>query len=289
MNETYLDIHIAVPPDEQVRQGGQVREILPAALSEFAFEGFAEDDLGIHCFIKKKEWKESIESVIKDIAEQFNLPFIQYLSTTEIKHKNWNEEWEKTIQPIYVSEKFVITPSWHSVEDKDNTVIIIDPKMTFGTGYHETTRLMIRLMEQYLSAKTTVLDVGTGTGILAIVAAKLGATHTIGIDIDEWSLENGIENAQRNNVQDKIEIRIGSMEVVQENNFDIILANIIRNTILELIDLMLAKLSHNGKILFSGLLTSDREVIEQALHKRNFKVISVIQENDWIGMAAERQ
>ena len=142
MNGIYLDIHIAVPPDEHIR------EILPAALSDFAFEGFLEDDRGIHCFIKKDEWKGSIETVIREISELYNLPFIEYLSTTEINNKNWNEEWEKTIQPIHVSEKFVITPSWHPVDDNTKTVIVIDPKMTFGTGYHETTRIMIRLMEQ---------------------------------------------------------------------------------------------------------------------------------------------
>lgn len=283
MNEIYLDFHIAVPPDERIR------EIIPSALSDFPFEGFIEDDRGIHCFIKKSEWHESIETVIKDISELFDLSFIQHLSTTEIVNKNWNEEWEKTIQPIHVSETFIIAPSWHHIEDSTKNVIIIDPKMTFGTGYHETTRLMIRLMEKYVIQESTVLDVGTGTGILAIASIKLGAKHCVGVDIDEWSLDNGIENAKRNDTNDKIEIRIGSMEVVGEFKFDLILANIIRNTILELLDAMLSKLSPNGKILFSGLLLTDREIIEQALLQRNVQVINVIQENDWIAIAAERQ
>lgn len=283
MNETYLDIHIAVPPDEYVR------EIVPAALSEYPFEGFLEDDRGIHCFIKKEEWSESMEMVIKEIADQYHLPFLEYLSTTEIKHKNWNEEWEKSIQPIHVSDRFVITPSWHAVEDRTKTVIIIDPKMTFGTGYHETTRLMIRLMEQFVQPGSFVLDVGTGTGILAIGAAKLGAHKIIGIDIDEWSLENGIENTQKNQVSDKIEIRIGSMDMVTEVSFDLILANIIRNTILELLDAMLSKLSPHGTILFSGLLASDQKAIEDALNDRNYTLVSVIRENEWIALAARQQ
>ncbi len=282
MKQTYLDIHIAVPPDEQTR------EIVPAVLSEFPFEGFLEDDRGIHCFIKKDAWHEQIELIIKDLSDQYNLPYVQHLGTTEIDHKNWNEEWEKSIQPIHVSDRFVITPSWHAVHDVNKTVIIIDPKMTFGTGYHETTRLMLRLMETFVQPDTTVLDVGTGTGILAVGAVKLGARHCLGIDIDEWSLDNGMENAQRNNVQEKIEIRIGSLDVVTEKNFDIVLANIIRNTILELIDQMLAVLSPQGKILFSGLLVTDRETIENALTERKCKVISVMQENEWIAMAAER-
>ncbi len=282
MNDIYLDFHISVPPDEQTR------EILPAALSDYPFEGFVEDDRGVHCYIKKDEWHGSIETVIREIAELYNLSLIDHISTTEIQHRNWNEEWERSIQPIQVSDRFVITPSWHPVTDSAKTVIIIDPKMTFGTGYHETTRLMIRMMEQYVRPDTTVLDVGTGTGILAIAAVQLGAARAVGIDIDEWSMDNGIENAQRNHVADRIDIRIGSMDVVTESSFDVILANIIRNTILELLDEMLAKIALKGTILFSGLLTTDREIITDALSKRGFNVITVLQENDWIGMAAAR-
>ncbi|MFZ4619024.1 MAG: 50S ribosomal protein L11 methyltransferase [Bacteroidota bacterium] len=282
MNDIYLDFHISVPPDEQIR------EILPAALSDYPFEGFVEDDRGMHCYIKKDEWHDSIEIVIRDISEMYNLPLIDHISTTEIQHRNWNEEWERSIQPIQVSDRFVITPSWHPVTDSTKTIIIIDPKMTFGTGYHETTRLMIRMMEQFIRPGSTVLDVGTGTGILAIAALQLGARHAVGIDIDEWSMDNGIENAQRNHVEDKIEIRIGSMDVVTEPSFDIILANIIRNTILDLLDGMLAKVAPNGTILFSGLLTNDRTIIEEALNQRGFNVTVVLQENDWIGMAAAK-
>jgi ribosomal protein L11 methyltransferase len=282
MNDIYLDFHIAVPPDENIR------EIIPAALSDYSFEGFVEDDLGIHCFIKKNDWHNDIESIVKEISDQYNLSFVEYIKTTEIQHKNWNEEWEKSIQPINVSEHFIIAPSWNMGNDNSKTVIIIDPKMTFGTGYHETTRLMIRLMENFIPIGTNVLDVGTGTGILAIAAKKMGADHVVGVDIDEWSLENGIENARKNGVEKDIEIRIGSMETVTETNFDIILANIIRNTILELLDNMLAKLANKGKIIFSGLLVTDQPIIESALHQRNFKIVSVIRENDWIAIAAER-
>jgi ribosomal protein L11 methyltransferase len=283
MNDIYLDFHIAVSPDESIR------EIVPAALSEYAFEGFVEDDLGIHCYIKKNDWHEDIESIIKEISEQYHLSFVQHISTTEIQHKNWNEEWEQSIQPIHVSERFVIAPSWNMGDDIKKTVIIIDPKMTFGTGYHETTRLMIRLMENYIKTNNSVLDVGTGTGILAIAAAKMGAKNIVGIDIDEWSLDNGIENIRRNNVEKEVAIRIGSLEVVPESNFDIILANIFRNTILDLMDAMLQKLSPKGRIILSGLLGADQPIIEEALNERNLKIISVLRENDWIAVATERR
>lgn len=282
MKTIYLDIHIAVPPDEHLRG------IIPAALSDYPFEGFAEDDRGLHCYIKKNDWHESIDSVLKNISEQFQLMYIDHISTSEIEQRNWNEDWEQSLQPIHVSEKLIVTPSWHTVDDAGKTVIVIDPKMTFGTGYHETTRLTMRLMEQYIQPDSIVLDVGTGTGVLAIAAVKLGARHAVGIDIDEWSKSNGEENAARNNVQEAVEIRIGSMETVAESSFDLIVANIIRNTILELLDSMLVKLSSAGKILLSGLLVSDREIIEQALRGRGCSVLTVIQENDWIAIAAAR-
>ncbi|NUN71344.1 MAG: 50S ribosomal protein L11 methyltransferase, partial [Bacteroidetes bacterium] len=276
-------IHISVPPDEYAR------EILPAALADHPFEGFVEDDRGIHCYIKKDDWHGEIDAVLREAAEQFHLEFIDHISTTEIAHRNWNEEWERTIRPIHVSDRFIITPSWHPVEpEPGKTVIVIDPKMTFGTGYHETTRLMMRLMEQFIRPSQRVLDVGTGTGILAIGAAMLGATNVIGVDIDEWSLENGIENAERNNVREAIDIRIGSLESVPEREFDVILANIIRNTILELLDTMLAAMAPSGTLLLSGLLATDRSTIEHALQERGCRVLTVLQENDWIAMAAAR-
>lgn len=282
MNDIYLDIHVAVPPDEQVR------ELLPAALSDFAFEGFLEDDRGLHCYIKKQAWSEDIDRVLREVAELYHLDFIDHIGTTEIQHRNWNEEWERSIQPIQVSDRFVITPSWHPVDAPGRTVIVIDPKMTFGTGYHETTRLMMRMMEGTIRPGQTVLDVGTGTGILAIAAILLGAGHAVGVDIDEWTLDNGLENAQRNGVRDRIDIRIGSLESVPEPAFDVIVANIIRNTILDLLDSMAAKLAPHGTLLLSGLLATDRPMIEEALNARGFTVISVLQENDWIAMETKR-
>lgn len=282
MNEIFLDIHVAVPPDEQVR------EILPAALSDLGFDGFAEDDKGIHCYIKKDLWYDSIEHIIKDLSEQLNLPFVELLSVTEIVNKNWNEEWEKSIQPIHVTDRIVITPSWHPIEGTGKMVLTIDPKMTFGTGYHETTRIMLRMMEQYVTSGSSVLDVGTGTGILAIAAIKFGAKNAVGIDIDKWTLDNGLENVEQNGVQEKVSIRVGSLETVTEQSFDLIIANIIRNTILELMDGIISKLSANGTLLFSGLLASDRDIIEKALRDRHFSVHSILQENDWIGIAARR-
>ncbi len=282
MLNTYLDIHLSVPPDDPVR------DLLPSLLADLGFEGFLEDDRGIHCFIKKSEWKDTIDTVVEELCKNYNLPPIPLIGISEIPGKNWNEEWERSIQPMQVTEKIIITPSWHPVNDPRKLVLTIDPKMTFGTGYHESTRLILRLLERHIVQRCTVLDVGTGTGILAIAAIKLGAASAVAVDVDPLSLDNGAENAERNNVSDRIDIRIGSMECVHEQSFDLILANIIKNTIIELMDDIMRKVSPTGTVLFAGLLTEDRDVITHEAAQRGFSVAEVMQENNWIGMAVRR-
>jgi ribosomal protein L11 methyltransferase len=283
MTDIFLDIHFAIPPDETIR------EILPGVIADLGFDGFVEDEKGIHAYIKKELWIETMESAIRDLSEQLHLPSFDILEITEIRNKNWNEEWEKSIRPINVTDNIIVTPSWHPIEDSTKMILTIDPKMTFGTGYHETTRLMLRLMEQFVTPKATVLDVGTGTGILAITAIKLGAASAIAVDIDEWSLDNGKENTKRNNVDQQVQIRIGSLDVVPEDNFTIVLANIVRNTILALLDGLLLKLKPGGHLLLSGLLLRDKEIIERALEEQNIEILSVINENEWIAFAVVKK
>lgn len=282
MTDIFLDIHFSIPPEEYIR------EVLPGVISDLGFDGFVEDERGVHGYIKKELWLETMETAIREMTDQLHLPQIDIISITEIQNQNWNLEWEKSIQPITISERIIVTPSWHPLEDPSKIILTIDPKMTFGTGYHETTRLVIRLMEEYIAGDDVVLDVGTGTGILAITSIKLGAAKAIGVDIDEWSFDNGNENTKRNNVDDKVSIRIGSLESVPETAFDIVLANIIRNTILELLDSIVLKLRSGGKLLLSGLLAKDREPIETALRERGLKTLDVIQENEWIAIAAQK-
>jgi ribosomal protein L11 methyltransferase len=282
MHDTYLDIHLALAPDDMVR------DLLPALLTELGFEGFLEDDRGMHCYVKQDTFKDPIEETVNGLCRQYKLPAVQLIGTSLIQGRNWNEEWEQSIQPIQVTEKIMITPSWHPVDDRQKLVLTIDPKMTFGTGYHESTRLMLRLLEKYTTNNCTVLDVGTGTGILAIAAIKLGAASAVAIDTDDLSLDNGAENSRRNHVADRIDIRVGSMECVHETSFDLILANIIKNTIIELMDDIVRKVSPGGMVLFAGLLTEDREVIARHAAHRGFTVVEVLQENNWIGMAVRR-
>ncbi len=284
MNNNFYDLFISLPVTDDVR------DTLPALFNELGFEGFVEEDNGFHCYIRQAEYTESVrEQAVLILTNIFKAPDA-IVSQTELIDRNWNEEWEKTIQPIWVTDTLVIAPTWSPVDEADGrTVLVIDPKMSFGTGYHETTRLMLRMMQAHIPAGCTALDVGTGTGVLAIAAVKLGARYSIGVDIDEWSADNGNENIERNGLGGRVDIRIGSLETVPETAFDVILANIIRMTILELLDAMLEKLAPTGTLFLSGLLVEDQAPIEAALLARSCTVTGVMRENEWIGMMAKRK
>ncbi len=152
-----------------------------------------------------------------------------------IVEKNWNEEWEKSREVVHVSDKIVIKPTFKEYNPKpDEIVLTLDPKMSFGTGDHQTTKICLVFIEKYLQPGMKVLDAGSGTAILGIAAAKLGAEKVIAFDIDEWCYDNGIENTQLNNVADKVEIRKCELKDIAENNFDMIIGNIQKNILLEL-------------------------------------------------------
>jgi ribosomal protein L11 methyltransferase len=266
-----------------------LRENLPSLLNEIGFSGFLEDDQGLHCFIAKELWSDALRQQVNMILCSSRHSHITIDSVTEVARENWNLKWEQSIQPVRVTRKIVITPSWHSanVTESDEEIrIIIDPKMSFGTGHHETTRIMLRLMEKFIKKENSVLDIGTGTGILAIAAAKLGASRVIGIDIDEWSFTNAIENVRLNAVENIVEIRTGSAEEISESSFDIILANIHRSTILELLPFIIQKVKKESYILLSGILRDEVPLMQDALQKFSYLAHTTEAENEWVGIAA---
>ena len=284
MNDVYIDVVLNAPADETVR------ELLSFQLHQLGFSGFMETVTGFHCYIPKALWNNALHESILFIVKEKQPHSVTITAIAEIENQNWNRQWEESIQPVEVSKKIVITPSWHSLPPEEGKIVlVIDPKMSFGTGYHESTRLMLRMMERTITPNSFVLDVGTGTGILAIAAIKLGSRRSVGIDIDEWSYENAKENAGRNACEDRVEILSGSMDAVGEAGFDFILANITRNVIAELLPSMIEKIAQNGMFLFSGLLAEDQSIIEKLLREKGYRVVSVDRENEWIGVAARKE
>ena len=186
------------------------------------------------------------------------------------EYKNWNEEWEKGLNVIEISDRIVIKPSFKEYENKpDEIVITIDPKMSFGTGEHQTTKLVIQLMEKYINEGIRVLDVGTGTGILSIAAVKLGVKSALAIDNDEWCLENIEDNIKLNNADDKIEIRICTIQQIEVEKYDLVLANIQKNVLLDIAGEIIERLNDRGILILSGLLIEDEKDIAKKYNRLN--------------------
>jgi len=266
--------------------------MLIGILSQTGFEGFWEDEAFLKCYIKKERWSEPLrqetERIIRMVARANSTPAPQ-VTVHFTEDQNWNESWEKTIRPIRVTDSLLITPSWHEVSPvSGQIVLVIDPKMSFGTGYHETTRLSLRLLEHLLRPSMRVLDVGTGTGVLAIAAAKLGASSVTGIDIDDWAFNNAVENAGRNAVADRVSIHQAPIGSVTGPGFDLIVANIQLDVIGELLGDMVSRLTVDGILILSGLLQTDKPALSQILAGHDLSISEELAENEWIAVAARR-
>ncbi|MCB2204201.1 50S ribosomal protein L11 methyltransferase [bacterium] len=248
--------------------------------------GFLEDDDWWEVYFREEDWQEISEELLNSFndEEKAIAPEI-----SRMKQENWNKQWEESIRPISITDHIIITPSWHEVEAKaDELVLVIDPKMSFGTGYHESTRLMLRLIERYLKENDNVLDVGTGTGVLAIAAIRLGAAKAVGVDIDEWSYDNAMENAERNDVQQHIRFHHGSLEEA-EGRYDLILSNITRIDNMQLLPRYAEMLRGGGRLLLAGFYESDVADLRLAIEHVGLVVDEVLLEGEWASIAARRE
>lgn len=224
--------------------------------------------------------KLKTEKMISDFQIEENL----------FEEKNWNEEWEKSLNVIEINDKIVIKPTFREYKAKEGQIVIeIDPKMSFGTGDHQTTKLILILMPKYLKKGDVVLDAGSGTGILSIAAVKTGAAKATAIDIDEWSYSNGFENAALNNVSDKINFRISEIAELEEDNFDIVFANIQKNVLNAIADEIYKKLKYDGVVILSGLLTTDEADIKKRYSSAGFIFIEKSIMDEWIALVFKKK
>jgi len=208
---------------------------------------------------------------------------IQYLP-----HQNWNDEWKKYFKPFAATPGIWIRPPWEALlESASGMEIIIDPQMAFGTGHHETTRLMLQCMEQFTSRDKDVLDVGTGSGILSIAAAKMGARSITAIDIDKDAIENAAHNFQLNGVEN-VELLQGDIEVVGDRQYDLILANINLETILRLAYNFLTLLKPGGFLIISGILITDYDRVSYIYLHTGLELIRKLEKGEWMAMIWER-
>ena len=257
-------------------------EILMAELIEIGFDSFTEEHDGILAYIQKETFKEE---ELKEVHLLQNPEIKISYTFQEMPNINWNEEWEKNFSPINVEDKVSIRAEFHGNQNLPHE-IIIQPKMSFGTGHHATTYLMIQQMLDIDFENKTVLDIGCGTSVLAIFAKQQGAGKTVAIDIDEWSVENSIENAARNSVE--LEISQGTAENLGSENFDIILANINRNILISDIPTYVSVLNSGGQLLLSGLCFFDVDDILEVCTAQNLTLQKKLQREEWVSLLLEK-
>lgn len=256
------------------------REILIAELEEVGFESFVETDAGVIAYIKKEEWSGTLVNDIQILnSAEFKITFNQ----EEIAQVNWNIEWEKNFNPLIIDEKVSIRAPFHSKPENVDYDLIIEPKMSFGTGHHQTTHVMIQhLLDIDLSDKK-VLDMGCGTGILAIFAEKRGASFIDAVDNDAWCYENSVENVERNNCHN-IHVYEGDAALLKDKSYDFIIANINRNILLQDIRTYSKCLEKDGILLLSGFYKEDIPAIETEAQKNHLKKVSFIERDNWVGV-----
>ena len=251
------------------------KEILIAQLADAGYEGFEETDSNLDAFISKKNFDKIL---LNEISFKYQTPY----SSKKIAETNWNKIWESNFEPVIVEDYVAVRADFHKPITKTRFEIIITPKMSFGTGHHATTYMMIELMKEIDFNGKSVLDFGTGTGILAILAKKSGAAKVYAIDNDDWSIANAAENFKKNNCREIVLKK--AADVSSKLKFDIILANINKNVILENVESISRIVKPNGIILLSGLLQADRSEIKKALKNLHFSLKKELKRNNWIAL-----
>lgn len=272
----YILIDFSIEPFEDY-----IPDLLAAELGEIGFESFVTTESGLEAYINSDLFTES---KLIDLLSDFVIEASIEYKITKIESQNWNEEWEKHyFQPIVIGEDCVIHSSFHKDIPKAKYDIVIDPKMSFGTGHHETTSLMIaELLKMDLKDKK-VLDMGCGTSVLAILAAMRGASPLLAVDIDSWCTENSLENIELNNISG-IEVMQGGAEVLEGRHFDIILANINRNILLADMEKYASCLTSGGELYMSGFYKQDIPLIEAEANRNGLVMKNFAEKNNWVAV-----
>ena len=273
----YIEYDFTVSPTEMGA------EILMAELAEVGFDSFEDTPTGIKAYIPKDSWNEHI---LQDIYLLSNPEFTISYQITEIEQVNWNEEWEKNFLPIVVEDLCTVRANFHPVPNTRYD-IVITPKMSFGTGHHETTYMMLQQLLPLSLEGTKVLDMGCGTGILAIMAALRGARDITAIDIDPWCVENATENVQQNNCS-FITIKEGDVSLIAGEQYNLILANINRNILLSDIPAYAQTLLPQGLLLVSGFYVEDLPAIKEKCQEVGLTYLSHIERNRWVSAKFQR-
>jgi len=273
MDSIYIAYDFIVSPKEPAT------EMLIAQLGYIGFESFVENENGVIAYIQKKEWNsDKVEDLYLLNSNEFDITF----KYNEIEQTNWNKEWEKNFNPIQVNGQVSIRAPFHE-NPSLYFDIVIEPKMSFGTGHHETTHMMVQHLLALDLKNKKVLDMGCGTGILAIFAEMKGAQPTDAIDIDSWCYQNSLENVQRNGCK-HITVLEGDSSLLKGKEYDVVIANINRNILLSDMKIYTDCLREKGVLLLSGFYKEDISIIESEVIKHGLVLDKMIQKNNWVAL-----
>ena len=277
MPANYFEARLTLNPD--------FNEILMAELGQIGYESFVETDEGLSAYITETDFDlEQLQQVVDDYQHLTPITF----AYEQLETKNWNEEWERNYQPIEVAGQIRVRASYHVPDPAFRYEIVIDPKMSFGTGHHQTTHVMVKAQLEVDHKNKVVMDAGCGTAVLAIMAAKLGAKKVEAFDIDEWSVLNGKENAEINHCNN-INIRQGKIsDLTFEDDFDIILANINKNILLQEMHQYAAYLKPGGLLLLSGFYEKDIPDLLQSTAPHKLQQVTSHERESWVSLLLKK-
>ena len=270
----HVKISFATPPEMDT-------DILMAMLMGAGYDGFEETGDELFAYIDDFSFDEvHLNSIADELGRSYTKEIIPL--------QNWNALWESNFQPVIIDNFCTIRAHFHEMTETTPYDIIITPKMSFGTGHHATTQLMITMMKDLSLTGKSVLDFGTGTGVLAIMAEMLGAANILAIDNDQWCVDNSMEIIERNHCKN-ITVHIGSLEDIAIDKADVILANINRHILLNYMPALYKILNKGGSLLMSGLLVEDKEIILEEANDKGFHFTRMCEQNGWIALLFEKE
>ena len=255
-------------------------DLLIAELADLDADAFESEPEALRAWMPAPRWSETVREGVHAALAARGLP-PEALETEVVPAQDWNATWEASLSPIEAGA-FVVAPSWAEVAPTGRHVLRVDPKMSFGTGYHESTRLCLRLLsENPPEASDTVLDVGTGTGVLALAALASGAARAWGVDVDPWSVPNATENAERNGMAGRFTVAEGSLEAAPGGPYGLVFANILKSTILPMLPELTARVASGGDLILAGILRTERDEVVAACEAHGMPLAAEATENEW--------
>lgn len=273
--QNYWEFNFSVP--------GPIKEILIAELADIGYEGFVEETFGLIAYIPEEEF---VEKDLHELLKDYEIDTTSY-SKKLVEPQNWNEVWESSFEPIAVKDLCYIRAPFHEAKDGFKYEIVVEPKMSFGTGHHQTTQMVIEAMFNIDFNGKQVLDMGSGTGVLAILASKMGAGNIIAVDNEEFAYENAIENCERNNISN-VEVILGEADKIKDKKFDIILSNITKNINIELTAYYTKMLPQDGNVVMSGFFENDVADVAASAEKHGFQMVSSHLKDHWASVLLKK-